>query len=297
MTVVIDIGGTSIKYGVFQDGALTQTGETPSFASQGGEKLMEVAVQTVRNIATQNNMEPSMIGISTSGQVDTAAGTIRYAGPTIPNYTGFNVKGIFQSAFKRAGVKVLNDVHAAATGEAAFGAGQGVGDFLCLTYGTGVGGAIILDGKVYGGANGSAGEFGQIVTHSEVPNGQGFYERYAAVSILVANVQKVLPQVENGRQIFEHINNPAVKTVVEAWIHEVLCGLSTLSHIFNPKLIVLGGGIMANPYIIDTLERYKLDYLVPGLNNVTLKTAQLGNYAALWGMGAVVGERQFMHIS
>ena len=277
----LDIGGTAIKYGLFENGHLTHRGETPSEAHKGGPRLMEVAKEVVKNLPPGER-----IAISTSGQVEAGTGIIRYAGPTIPQYTGFNVKEIFETTFNKP-VVVENDVKAAATGEAAYGAGQGVADFLCLAYGTGVGGAIIMGGKVYPGANNSAGEVGQMVTHPEVENGQGFYERYAAASILVANVQRQHPHLTNGREIFAQIENPAVKKIVDAWIHEVLCGISTLAHIFNPTLMVLGGGIMEAPYVLQALNARKLDYLVPGLNNVQLKKAQLGNQAGLYGIGHI----------
>ena len=145
-------------------------------------------------------------------------------------------------------VAVENDVNAAAAGEFAFGAARDEQDFLMVSYGTGVGGAVYTGGRLYRGRAGSAGEFGGLVTHPEAVDparqGTGSYERYASTSALVARVTALYPALTTGRDIFAHLNDPTIKKEVDAWIREVACGIISLIHAFDPALVVLGGGII-----------------------------------------------------
>lgn len=131
---------------------------------------------------------------------------------------------------------VENDVNAAALGEANFGAGREFSDFLCLTYGTGVGGAIVIDHKIYKGSNFSAGEFGGIVIHPQDRNASqdifsGCYERYASTTALVQNAMLLDEGLCNGRKIFERRGEDKVAEIIDAWIEEIVLGLVSLTHI------------------------------------------------------------------
>ena len=131
---VLDIGGTKIKGCVFTAGKPDQKGETDSQAKQGAFHLLKQAS------ALLESFRPfEAVGISTAGQVDPKNGTIRYANDNVPGYTGTDVKGFFENRFG-VPAAVINDVYAAALGEGRNGAAQGEQDYLCLTYGTGIGG-------------------------------------------------------------------------------------------------------------------------------------------------------------
>ena len=140
--LVFDIGGTAIKYGICQDGHLMETSECPTEAYKGGPHILE----TICTLAEQS-LPFDAIGISTAGQVNPEEGYIIYANSNIPDYTGTQFQKILQERF-HVPVAVENDVNSAALGEAIFGAGKGKDSFLCLTYGTGVGGAIIENKQV-----------------------------------------------------------------------------------------------------------------------------------------------------
>ena len=137
--VAVDIGGTAIKAGLWDGTELTDMKEWDTQASQGGAHLMERVKQLLH---TYSGFDA--IGISTAGEVNTTNGTIFYANSNIPGYTGMPVRGIMENEF-HVPVTVENDVNSAGLGELRAGAGVGCSDFLCLTYGTGVGGCIIIN--------------------------------------------------------------------------------------------------------------------------------------------------------
>ena len=281
----VDIGGTIIKSGIIENGTLSMKIKTPANSHLGGPYLIESAKKI---IAGYSNFD--CIGISTAGQVDSNQGIIRYANQNILDYTGMKIQEILQEAFN-VPVAVENDVNAIAVGEAVYGAGKKVKDknFICLAYGTGIGGAIVINGQVFKGASFSAGEFGHIITHGNKEE-NGYYEKYASVRTLIENAKTVLPDITNGRQIFANLGNPAVKEIVDNWIDEVLYGLASLIHVFNPSLIILGGGIMEDDHILKTLKDRIGKHIMPSFaSDLVISKASLGNDAGLWGIGYLAG--------
>ena len=275
----LDIGGTAIKYGVWEAGQLTGLSERPTPVTCTKDLISEILkiVQRLDN--------PDALGISTRGQVD-GSGSILYDNGPIEDYTGTPLKAILEDALGIP-VWVENDVNAAAWGEACCGAGVGQSDFLCLTYGTAVGGAIILNGQLYKGANWSAGEFGSMQLFSQKPAWQGFggayYENMASTSALVTAARAVDSSLTNGRQVCGRMDDPLIISVVDQWVRNVSFGLSTLIHIFNPGLIVLGGGLMQNDKIFRQISACTMNQLMPGFECVQLKPAKLGNHAGIIG--------------
>jgi len=284
---VVDIGGTSIKSGLFDDGKLICLREVPSEAEQGAQCLMKQVTALIERFSGMFDR----IGISTAGQVDSVNGVIRYANENIPGYTGFDVRELFENRFS-VPVVVENDVNAAAIGEAKFGAGKASMDknFLCLTYGTGIGGAIVSKGEIYHGSSYSAGEFGAIITHGEDRDSKkdswsGCYEKYASTNALTKRVGKIYPHLNDGKKIFANLENPVVKKEIDLWIDEVVIGLTSLIYIFNPSIIVVGGGIMKEEYINEQLKKKLYDSIMPSFNNVKICKAILQNQAGLYGAG------------
>lgn len=279
---VVDIGGTNIKAGVWEKEELTDLREIPTEAALGGEHVVSVIKKLLRGFEHFD-----AIGISTAGQVDAKRGVILYANGNIPGYTGTRLKEILEAEFL-VPVAVQNDVNAAAIGEAYCGAGKDSDDFLCLTYGTGVGGAIVLNRRIYTGSNFSAGEFGAIVVHPEERDVKrdmfsGCYERYASTTALVSQVKKQFPSLCNGRRIFEEIGCLEVRKSVDDWIDEVVYGLVTLTHIFNPQLIILGGGVMEQPYVIEQVGVRLRERIMESFRSVRVVSAELGNHAGMLG--------------
>jgi len=279
----VDIGGTSIKSGFWDGTELSGCRETATDASAGGAVLMQHVKEILGAYGTFDR-----IGVSTAGQVNTTDGSIYYANDNIPGYMGMPVRAILEAEFG-VPAAVENDVNAAALGELNFGAGRGLSDFLCLTYGTGVGGAIVIGRKIYSGASYSAGSFGGILVHPEAMRAgaefSGCYEKYASTTALVRMMQAVDPALDNGRKIFGVLDRPEVKAVVDAWIDEIIYGLVTLVHVLNPSCILLGGGIMAQEYPETEIKRRLGLVLSPGFRNIQIRRTELGNHAGL--MGAV----------
>ncbi|MDD6058111.1 MAG: ROK family protein [Clostridiales bacterium] len=280
----LDIGGTSIKSGIWDGTKVLGQREWDTNAKCGGAYLMEHIKEIIHTMAGNDAIDA--IGISTAGQVDTDAGSIYYANENIPGYTGMQVRKLLQEEF-RVPVSVENDVNAAALGELHFGVAKGLSDFLCLTYGTGVGGAIVIGGSVYAGSTFSGGSFGGIVVHpEEIRVGEDFsgcYEKYASTTALVKMAKKVDATLADGRAIFAAAERVEVKAVIDAWIDELVYGLMSLIHIFNPADIVLGGGVLAQEYVSEEVQKRVKERVSPGFRNVRLHQAGLGNQAGLLG--------------
>lgn len=278
----IDIGGTKIKGCVFEDGKQVQIGEIDSEAGRGGEHLLTRAAELVEEFLPFH-----ALGVSTAGQVDPDNGTIRYANNNIPGYTGTDVKGFFEEKFS-CPVAVVNDVYAAALGEGAKGAAREESDYICLTYGTGIGGGIVLQDKLYYGTGASAGVMlGGIITHPEamIPGDpfSGTYERFASNTALMREAKQLFPDLPSGRDIFKRLDNPDMKAIVDHWLDEVAAGACALIHAYNVPCIVLGGGVMEQPYAIEGARSRILNRIIPGFDGVRVVAASLGNLAGMYG--------------
>lgn len=281
--LAVDIGGTSIKMAlVDKDGNTSHFQEVPTESEKGGPFIVE----KVRQLMVPYKGYEA-IGISTAGQVDVDSGTVVFANPNIPNYSGTELKKIFEAYFD-VPVKVENDVNAAAIGENKWGAGKEFSDFLCLTYGTGVGGAIIMKDAIYRGHRGLAAEFGHMLCQT-VDESPVYYEQLASTRALIKQAQKVNPTIENGRQLFAALATDAtsLQPVVDKWLNYVSFGLISLVHSFNPSAIILGGGIMEQKQLIHQITIQVKKGIMPSFSDVVIKKAALGNQAGLLGAAAL----------
>lgn len=279
-----DIGGTYIKYGLCDENfKLSEKQKIPTLAQNGGQSIIERVIEIIEQY---DNID--RVAISTAGQVDSENGVVVYSTDNIPYYTGMRVKSLIEN---KTGIPtfVENDVNCAALGEAHFGAAKGVSDFVCLTLGTGVGGAIYLNNKLYKGSCSSAGELGHMIIHSGgkqcTCGGEGCYECYASANALIKAVNKVSPVELNAFQIFEkeNIEKPEIRSEIDKWIDEIITGLVNIIYIFNPSMIVLGGGIMNEDYIIELIDRKIYTRLMDNFKNVKIVRPKLGNNAGMIG--------------
>ncbi|MCM1286529.1 MAG: ROK family protein [Acetobacter sp.] len=285
--LTFDIGGTDIKYALCDENfVISKKQKVPTDAQKGGKALIEKVISIIEEFE-----DIDRIGISTAGQVDSTSGTVVYSTGNIPEYTGTKVKKIIE---ERTGIPafVENDVNSFALGEARFGAGKDKSDFICLTYGTGIGGAIYLNNQLYKGSGSSAGEFGHMIIHSNGKDctcgGCGCYECYASAKALVQKVNENNSLKLDGIEIFkeENFSKPAIRNAVDEWIDEVITGLINIVYIFNPSLIILGGGIMNEPYIINAIDRKIYNQLMENFRSVKIVQSGLGSNSALLGVAS-----------
>lgn len=282
--LAFDIGGTFVKYGLCNENfEFSEKSKFPTNAQKGGQAIIE---NIINMIEQYDNID--RVAISTAGQVDSGNGIVVYSTGNIPYYTGMAVKSLIEN---RTGIKtfVENDVNSAAIGEAYFGAAKGEKNFVCLTLGTGVGGAIFLNGELFKGTNSSAGEIGHMIIHGGgkqcTCGGEGCFECYASANALIKAVNKVSPVELDAFQIFqkENIEKPEIRSEIDKWIDEIIIGLINVIYIFNPSTIVLGGGIMNEDYIIELIDRKIYNRLMDSFKNVRIVRSKLGNDAGMIG--------------
>ena len=280
--LAFDIGGTEIKYALCDEYFnLSDQNSVPTNAQEGGKAIISRVVEIIKSYDGIDR-----VGISTAGQVNSAKGEIIFASDNIPNYTGTKIKETVET---ETGIPtaVENDVNCAALGEALFGAAKGYSDFICLTYGTGIGGGIFINGELYRGTAFAAGEVGHLITHAGgrkcTCGGEGCYETYASAKALVKSAEKLLSRPVNGKKVFECFDNPEIRKLIDGWIDEIVIGLKSLIYIFNPSLIVLGGGIMNENYIIDEINIKLQSSLMLSFKNVKAVKAAAGNNAGKLG--------------
>lgn len=280
--VSIDIGGTAIKHGVIdEDGRILIRGKQETEAYKGGAAIVRKALDIVKKYRTEYIL--SGICISTAGMVDVEKGEIFYAAPLIPDYTGTQWKKEMETAFGLP-CEVENDVNCAGLAENISGAAKGSRIVLCLTVGTGIGGCILIDHKIFRGYSGSACEVGYM--HMEGSD----FQTLGAASILsrkVAEQKGARPEEWTGYRIFEEAKQGdeiCVRAIDE--MADVLGkGIANICYVLNPQTVVLGGGIMAQEEYLKPRIRQALDrYLIGSVAEKTvLKMAEHQNDAGMLG--------------
>lgn len=280
-----DIGGTFIKYALCNEKfQLSEKQKMPTNAKEGGQAIIQRIIEVIESY---DNID--RVAISTAGQVDSKNGIVVYSTDNIPYYTGMMVKSIIEN---KTGILtyVENDVNAVALGEARFGAAKGYSDFISLALGTGIGGAIYLNNKLYTGSTSAAGELGHMITHAGgkqcTCGGEGCFECYASANALINAVNKISDEPLDAFQIFEkeNMSKPEIRSEIDKWIDEIILGLMNIIYIFNPPLIIIGGGIMNEDYIIELIDRKIYNKLMENFRNVKIERTKLGGDSALLGV-------------
>lgn len=286
--ICIDIGGTSIKYGVLSDkGEIFIDGTVSTKVTEKENFILSDVKKLVRNILDEyRNYEIKGICVSTAGVVNPEKGEIAYAGPTIPKYTGTKIKEELEKEFSIS-CEVENDVNCAGLGEYWKGAGKGSKSMVCLTIGTGIGGSVILDGKLLNGIGYTAGEIGYMDVNGS------YIQNIASSRYLVEKVQKEKMEKEGitdaitGVDIFELAKKG--DEICIAGINEIISnlavGVRNIIYLLNPEVIVIGGGITAQKeYLEEKIRKEVNDGMISDMFRKTrIELAQQGNQAGLLG--------------
>jgi len=268
VAIGIDLGGTDIKGGLVQDdGTLIASFKKPTEAKLGGEKVVERIGDLIQEILDSDAMKSNKknmlgIGMGSPGLIDHDKGSITRP-VNIPEWDHWIcVHDVFK---KRFGLNtwVDNDANVCAMGEALFGNGKGKNPVLVLTLGTGVGGGIVINGKVFHGSRGFAGELGHIMVNPNGPvcgcGNEGCLETYASANAIAryaqsrARVEHIPTKMRElagdpEKITSKHVYEAAVQgdrvalSVIKHAGKYLGIGISTLIMSFNPEIICVGGG-------------------------------------------------------
>ncbi|MBW9298518.1 ROK family protein [Lactococcus raffinolactis] len=244
--LTIDVGGTSIKYALFRKGALSQKGSFPTPTSLTA--YYEVLTELVKNY--EQLYQITGVAISSPGAVNKTTGAIEGAS-ALPYIHHFDIRGELEARFVLP-VSMENDANCAALAELKFGAAKGMKDVIFMVLGTGVGGAIVIDGKIRHGQHLFGGELGFMLmddTHSfsELGTAIGMANRYKA------RTGKDL----TGEAIFNlaHAGEEISQEEMTVFLFNVAKGIFNLAYAFDPECIVIGGGVSQAEWLIPELEK------------------------------------------
>lgn len=298
----IDIGGTEVKLGVVNElGDIICKDSYPVSFDNYQTHIMETVLKCIPlflNKHYMNIVDIEKIGVSATGQIDTNQGKVIGVGGNIINWEGVFIKARLEELFHKP-TTVVNDANCMVIGEQWIGAAKYKKHVVGITIGTGVGGGIIVNGEILLGGVGIAGELGHFSIHKEgvvcTCCNKGCYERYAATTALIRMVKEHYNELEireykeqiDGKLIFDyaHAGNVHVIEILNEWIDNIAVGLVSLVHIFNPEIIVLGGGVcQQKEFFLEPLKQYVLEKAMPRFTeNLEIKSAYLGNDAGLIG--------------
>lgn len=305
----VDIGGMSAKGVVInRDGEILSEQSVVTGNGQGGEELSNNIVAMVNDLVMANGGLKSAfagVGIGCPGLIDSKNGVVVFAGNL-----GLNYYPLGREISDKLGmpVKLTNDANAAAWGEAKFGAGKKYKDSILITLGTGVGGGIVIDGKLFEGGNSAGTEIGHTVI---VENGEsctcgrkGCLEAYASATAIIRQTRNAMEANRNsamwntytletvtGKTAFEYAETDiTAKSVVDNYVSHLACGITNLVNIFRPQVVMLGGGVSnQKENLTRPLQKILDKELFAGQSYAPVKivTASLGNKAGAFGAAAL----------
>ena len=303
----IDLGGTNIKVGLVDENYnIVSKATAKTDLPRPAEEICESIVDTVweaLNAAKVTIGEVNSIGIGTPGVANRNSGVVLYSCNLGFNNT--NLRTLIKAKLGKE-VYVENDANAAAFGEVLNGAGKGYKDVVVVTLGTGVGGGIIIDGKIYTGFNFCGAELG----HTVIQYGgrqcscgrRGCFEAYSSATALInmtkeameahpdSKMWQIAGSLENvdGKTAFDGMrsDDDAAKQVVNTYIEYLGCGLTNIVNTFQPEVLLIGGGICKEgENLTKPLEEFikRESYCIDPNRSTKLDIAKLGNDAGIIG--------------
>lgn len=310
VTIGIDVGGTNVKFGLVRGSTILFQSSFSTAGSLTPKALEEAMVNAVHLLIRQSREPVAGVGVGIPGLVNAPQGTVLSCANLV-NWKNVPLKKNLKRRL-RLPVEIENDVNAMTVAEWKYGAGKGVSNLVCLTLGTGVGGGLILNGRLYRGWSGSAGEVGHIPLGEKGPpcscGGIACLERTVGNKEILRWVRRRLAGGQKSR-ILElagrdptKITPPMIDRACqlgdplarETWsrvgtrIGLVLVGVVNL---LNPERIVIGGGISkAGRWLFEPMRRTVRERAMRGPGSVSIVPAQLGSSAGLIGTALLVRE-------
>jgi len=278
--LAFDVGGTWVKLGVVDaHGQLLYADQLATQSEPDGTALLRRLLAVAEPLMTR--YAPAGVAFSTLGIIDPAEGRLVGAVEAITGYFGQSPKTSFESAFD-VPVVVENDGNCVALAEGWTGAAAGVPHYLALALGTGIGGGIVIDGRLYRGANGAAGEWGYMRVDGKV------WEDHASPRGLAAAAEAVRPGCGfDAEAVFaaRDRGDAEMAAVIADWFGLLATGLANLLFAFNPARVVIGGGITARgPAFLQELQVEVRRRLHPEFHHMCdIALASAGNQAGLLG--------------
>lgn len=305
----IDLGGTFIKGGIVDDlGKIIASDKIPTEREKGDLAVAENIARLAKSLLDSLDMSASDvvgIGMGVPGMIDSERGEVVYS-----NNLGWRHFMIADEVKRLTGlpVKIANDANVAALGETKFGSGKLYRNTVMITLGTGVGGGVIIDGKLFEGNHSAGAELG----HSVICAGgeacscgrRGCLEAYASASALIRDTKRAMEknpeskmwegynlETVSGKTAFDYKDTDDVaKAVVDGYIEMLGVGLVNIANVFRPEAILLGGGVCAEgDNLIKPLEAFMKKEIYAGDKGPEVKIliAELGNSAGLLGAAAL----------
>ena len=307
--VGIDLGGTFIKGGIVDDlGNLIISDKVPTESDRGDKAVAANIAALVKKLLAATNLTASDIegvGIGVPGMIDSKAGEVVYSNNL--RWKSFMISETVE-ALTGISVRIANDANVAALGETLFGCGKDYSNTVLLTLGTGVGGGIVIDGKLYEGNRSAGAELG----HSVIAMGgelctcgrRGCLEAYASATALIRDTKRAMEADKDskmwqvggldkvdGSTAFRYLDtDDSAKKVVDDYLNALACGITNIANELRPEAVILGGGICAEGERLTKPLQKLLDSEVFGGNDgpaVKILTATLGNRAGILGAAAL----------
>ncbi|WP_116964085.1 ROK family protein [Fastidiosibacter lacustris] len=291
-----DLGGSYTKYGIITNNGRVlyfdqyQTGEIHS-----PESLISRFVE-IYNMQ-KANYSIKGIGISTHGVVDMKRGCISYGSNYVKSLVNYPLVSAL-TALTHLPVVMENDVKAAALSELAFGK-NGFKDYIFITLGTSIGGALILNGQLYRGQNNAAGEVGYIITKLNEENKnsliKGAWESYASAKALL---KLYCDAVHNDKATYLMFKQQLAKAddlaekTLNAYLNQLVPGLASLTHVLAPQAIIIGGAISEDKALIKRVEVSFQSYVLDIYRQTKILPARFGNKSGIIGIVCLLNKNQ-----
>ena len=291
----VDIGGTAVKLGlVSESGAVLARAEKSVCFDNYQTPIMDTVTAAIRDFLDSQYLKSESltgIGVSATGQIDSRRGVVVGTCGNLPGWVNTPIKAVLEENFHLP-VTVANDANCMCLGEAWVGGARGYSDVIGVTIGTGVGGGILTGGRLLEGFRGLGGELGHARTHAIdgeacTCGAVGCWEHYASTTALVRRAKRIDGNIQDGRDVFAaaEAGDSRFLALLDSWQTEIAQGLAGLVHIFNPQLILIGGGVSAQrELMIDPHARKVKDAVMPAFSEgLELRAASLKNDAGLVG--------------